>query len=210
MISCQRPSRRRDQQHLVDVELAAEALAAGAVEGDCVVAVGERPRELAQVRAVGQAAGLAEELEDRVAAAVPRRRPAPSRARARRRPRRSPRRAPGRRRRGRPRRRGGCRRRRSALERSHRQAVSRRAASGRARRARDVPTRRPPGPSSGSCSRAACPCRSRPREIVCAARTRHPRTCCGCRSGRSPATHRRCGSRCPRAVAPAAASPSRS
>ena len=54
-----------DQQHLVDVELAAEALAAGAVEGDCVVAVGERPFELAQIRPFGLAAGLAEELDDR-------------------------------------------------------------------------------------------------------------------------------------------------
>ena len=55
--------------------------------------VGDAPAQLAPVRAVGEPARLAEELEDLLPAAVLARRRAPTRRRARRRPRRSPRRA---------------------------------------------------------------------------------------------------------------------
>ena len=43
VIRCQMPSRVVDQQHLVDVELAAEPPAPRAVDGDRVLVVGERP-----------------------------------------------------------------------------------------------------------------------------------------------------------------------
>jgi hypothetical protein len=59
---------QRDQEDLVDVELAALTSAAGAVDGDGVVTVGERPAELAEVGALGEPSRLAEELEDRGAA----------------------------------------------------------------------------------------------------------------------------------------------
>ena len=70
VIRCQTPSRWSISEHLVDVELAAEPLPARAVDGDRVLVVGERPAQLAQVRAVGEAARLAEELEDARAALV--------------------------------------------------------------------------------------------------------------------------------------------
>src|SRR5581483_1686942 len=57
-----------DQEHLVDVELAAEAGAARSVQGDGVVAVRERPPQLAVVRPVGQPARRAEQAEDLLAA----------------------------------------------------------------------------------------------------------------------------------------------
>src|SRR5207249_9967762 len=61
----------RDQQHLVDVELSPEPPAPRAVDGDRVLVVGERPAELAQVRAVGEPTCLAKELEDARPALVP-------------------------------------------------------------------------------------------------------------------------------------------
>jgi hypothetical protein len=59
-----------DQKHLIDVEGPAEPGTARAINGDCVLVVGHRPPELAQIRAVRESTGLAEELEDALTAAV--------------------------------------------------------------------------------------------------------------------------------------------
>src|SRR5205085_12272663 len=59
-----------DQEHLVDVELAAEAATARAVDRDGVLVVRDGPAQLAAVRAVSEPAGLAKEAEDLVAAVV--------------------------------------------------------------------------------------------------------------------------------------------
>src|SRR5438552_18895944 len=59
-----------DQEHLVDVELAAEPPALRAVDGDRMLVVGKRPAQRAQVRTAGEPARLAEEMEDVIAAAV--------------------------------------------------------------------------------------------------------------------------------------------
>ena len=61
---------QRDQEHLLDVELAAEPPAGRPVDRDGVDAVGERPAQLARVRPVGQPPRRPKELEDVVAAAV--------------------------------------------------------------------------------------------------------------------------------------------
>src|SRR5262249_53642117 len=59
-----------DQQHLIEVELAAEAPAARAVDGHGMLAVRDGPTKLAQVGAFRATARLAEQLEDRLPAAV--------------------------------------------------------------------------------------------------------------------------------------------
>src|SRR5262249_5320437 len=61
---------QRDQQHLIDVELAAAPPAARPVDRDRMLPVGERPAQLARVGPVGQPPCGAEELEDLLAAAV--------------------------------------------------------------------------------------------------------------------------------------------
>src|SRR5262249_1721387 len=61
---------KRDQQHLVDVELAAGPAARRAVERDSAVSVRDRPAEIAGVRAVGEPTRRSEELEDVVPAAI--------------------------------------------------------------------------------------------------------------------------------------------
>src|SRR6266516_6910935 len=63
----------RDQEHLVDVEAPAESRPAGAIDGDGVLVVRERPGELTQICAVRQAPRLPEQLEDAVASPVARR-----------------------------------------------------------------------------------------------------------------------------------------
>jgi hypothetical protein len=60
----------RDQQQLVNVERASEALPASPVDGDRVLVVGEGPAELAAVGPVGQPPRLPEEPEDLVAPAI--------------------------------------------------------------------------------------------------------------------------------------------
>ena len=59
-----------DQQHLVDVELAALALALRAVDGGGMRVVAQRPLQRREVRAAGEPARLAEQLEDLLAAFV--------------------------------------------------------------------------------------------------------------------------------------------
>ena len=59
------------------------------------------------------------------------------------------------------------------------------------------PTTRSPGRCRGCDSRGSCPGRTRRRAGPRRARTRHPRTCCGCRSGRSRSRGARGRSRCP-------------
>ena len=61
---------KRDQEDLVDVELAPEALPACPVDGDRVRVVCDRPAKLAQIRPPGEAARFTEEAEDLVAASV--------------------------------------------------------------------------------------------------------------------------------------------
>ena len=56
-----------DQEHLVDVELAAEPPPLRAVDRDGVLVVGERPAQRAQVRAFGEPPRLTEQLEDPLA-----------------------------------------------------------------------------------------------------------------------------------------------
>src|SRR5947209_19023012 len=61
---------KRDQQRLVDVELASEPSTARAVDGDGVLVVRKCPPQLAQIRPVGEPPRLAEEPEDFLAAAI--------------------------------------------------------------------------------------------------------------------------------------------